>query len=177
MRSSTVDSTSLGTLGRRIIKFLGLGRSDVQTAPQAAPYGIDSNPTKNMVAIYSDLGNKGAKTVIGYLNVDSVADVGELRLFSTDSDSALQFVIHLRANGTCEIGGTTDNMVRYSKLEDAFNTLKDDLNNHIQNYNAFAAAYVPGSPSALGTPPTAATSTPSTADITPAKIDEIKTLA
>jgi hypothetical protein len=177
MRSSTVDSTSLGILGRRIIKFLGLGRSDIQTAPQAAPYGIDSNPTQNMVAIYADLGNKGAKTVIGYLNVDSVADVGELRLFSTDSDSALQFVIHLRANGTCEIGGTTDNMVRYSKLEDAFNTLKDDLNNHIQNYNAFAAAYVPGSPSALGTPPTAATSTPSTADITPAKIDEIKTLA
>ena len=88
----------------------------------------------------------------------------------------LKASIILRKDGTAEILGNTDNMVRFSKLQTAFDQLKSDLNDHVQNWNTFAAAYVPGGPSPVGLPPTASTSTPSSADVEPAKINEIKTI-
>ena len=169
--SSEIDNTK-----RRIVKFLRYGKSDVQTSFEAMPFGIDSNPTKDLIAIYGATGENGKTVIVGYINKNQIADVGELRLFSTDSDNAEKFYIYLKNDGNCEIGGDADNMVRYSKLQSAFDELKQDFNNHIQNWNAFSAAYAPGSPTTLGTPPTALTSQGSNADITQAKINEIKTL-
>lgn len=171
-----VDSTSFDDIKRRFVKFLRLGKYDVQNSVEAAPYGTDSNPIKNMVAVYGKTSQDGKTVIVGYLNKNQLADVGEHRTYSTDDEGELKFYIWQKNDGTCEIGGDDDNMVRYSKLEDAFNELKQDFNNHVQKWNTFAAAYTPGGPLALGTPPTAQTSQSSTADISPAKIDEIKTL-
>jgi hypothetical protein len=161
-----VISTELDELKRRIVKYLRLGKSDVQTSYETVPFGIDSHPLKDMIAIYGMTGEKGKTVIIGYLNRGRVAAIGETRIFSTDSDGALKTFIWLKNDGTIQIGGSTDFMVRYSKLEAAFN----ELNN---KFNAFANAYVPGGPSAQGLP---AAAQPSTADITGAKIAEIKTI-
>lgn len=173
MQLTRVISTQLDNLNRRLIKVLRFGRSDVQTPFQALPHGLDSNPVKDWLAVYSETTEKGKPVIIGYINPDQLAEAGGTRIYSTDSDGAVQFAIYLRADGTCEVGGDTDNMVRYSELETAFNTLRDDFNNFVNltyNLHQHPTAGV-GAPS----PPTV-TGQQSNADISGAKIDEVKTL-
>jgi hypothetical protein len=179
MNLTKVISTRYDSLNRRIVKFLRFGRSDVQECQQAAPFGIDSNPVKDMIAVYSPTAEDGKNVIIGYLNPNQLAEVGETRLFSTDSDGNLQFYVHLKNDGTSEIGGDTDNMVRYSELESAFNQLRDDLNDLISAYNSHihtTTATIGASTTPGVIAPTTSTGTPSTADVSGAKIDEIKTI-
>lgn len=162
----------------RFIKFLRMGRSDVQESRQVAPYGTDSNPIKDMVAIYAPTGEDGKTVVIGYVNKNQIADVGEHRIFSTNTNGDVQMYVHLKNDGTAEFGGDSNFMVRYNELETAFNQLKSDFNNLVSSYNS----HVHTTTATVGTgpvgliAPTTTTGTPSTADITPAKINEIKTL-
>jgi hypothetical protein len=161
-----VIQTEIDRLSQRVVKVFRYGKSDVQTALEAGPYGIDSNPIKDMAAIFAETTEKGKTVIVGYVNKNQLADIGEVRLYSTDANGGQQFYIWLKNTGICEIGGTGDFMVRYTQLETAFNELQN-------KFNTFANSYTPGSPSTLGTPPTIS---PSTADITKAKITEIKTL-
>lgn len=161
---------------RRIIKVLRLGKSDVQTAHQVSPFGTDSNPIPNLRAIYMKSGTKGDTFVVGYINVQQIMDTGEHRIFSTDEDGNLSIDIRLRNDGTMEIGGDDDNMVRFSKLKDAYDQLKSDFDTHVAIYNTHIhpfiglAAGVPG----FTTSPTT-TDSASIGDISGAKIDNIKT--
>lgn len=171
-----IISTEVNALAERVVKFLRFGLNDVQTAVQAAPYGVDSNPIKDMIAIYGATSDKGKPVIIGYINKNQLADVGEHRIFSTDENGVLKTYIWLQADGIMEVGGSVDFMVRFSELKAGFDELKDDLNDMKSKWNTFAAAYVPGGPTPVGTPPTASTSSVSTASINDSKIDEIKTL-
>jgi hypothetical protein len=172
----TILTTEINLYKQRLAKFTGFARADVQTAIIIAPYGTDSNPIAGVKAIYAPTGNKLATVMVGCINTSNLADVGEHRTYSTDSDGNVKFTIWLKKDGTAEIGGNDDNMVRYSELAKAFNQLKDDFNALVSKYNAFATAYVPGGPTSVGTPPNASTASSSTADITGAKIDNIKTV-
>ena len=160
-------SSEFDDLKRRIIKVLRRGKSDVQTSKEIGPFGIDSNPVNGMYAIHAETGIRGKTVIIGYININQIAAIGEMRLYSTDADGALKTYTWLKNDGTIEIGGNDDFMVRYSKLETAFNELK-------QKFNTFAAAYTPGGPSSVGTPPEIQQSN---ADISQAKIETIKTKA
>ena len=160
----------------RLIKFKRLGNDDIQEVVQVNPYGVDANPIKDMVAIYSPTLQQGQAVIIGYVNKNQLADVGEHRIFSTDADGALQFYLHLKNDGTAEFGGDTKNMVRYQELETAFNQLRDDFNSLVATYNAHTHVYAPGPGTPIPTPPPVGPGSPSAADITPARIDEIKTL-
>jgi len=179
----------------RHIKVQVMGKNDIQTPAEALPYGIDSNPVKDLVAVYAASSVKGEPVILGYLQKNRLAEVGALRLYATDDAGAEQNYIYLRADGTIEMGGAEDNMVRYSKVETAFNMLKDDHdllsdkhNALVADFNALVTNYnlhqhtstAPGSPTTPGAPPAAgvpssATGSHSAADITPAKIEEIKT--
>lgn len=195
MKVAKVISNRVSGL-KRLIKFFGLGKDDVQEIIQIAPFGIDSVPIKDMVAVYSETSVKGESVLVGYINKSLVAQSGDFRTYSVNSNGTVQFYIWQKNDGTAEIGGNIDNMVRYSKLEQAFNQLRSDHNSLVAKHNALVAevnvlgaSYVAhqhtstavGTFTTAGTPPaTYAPSTqidlPSTADITPAKIDEIKTL-
>lgn len=155
----------------RFVKFYYRGKSDVRDVQEFSPFGIDGNPLKDMVAICVQTGQDGKSFVIGYLNKNQMAAAGELRLYSLDADGKQKTYQWFKADGTIEIMGDSDNMVRYSKLESAFNELKGDFNTLVTKYNAHTHPI--GSPS---TGPPSVTGSPSTADITPAKIKEIKTL-
>ncbi|KKN54299.1 hypothetical protein LCGC14_0593540 [marine sediment metagenome] len=164
MNSVKIISTETNELTQRVAKFLRFGLKDVQTAIQTAPYGVDSNPIKDMVAIYGTTSDKGKPVIIGYINKNQLADIGETRIFSTDASGTLKTYIWLQNDGIMEVGGSVDNMVRFSDLETGFNQLKSD-------FNAFLV-HVHG---AAGTPPVPL-ATPSTASIAGSKINEIKTL-
>lgn len=165
-----VISTDYNTIKQRVIKFLRMGRIDIQTSIESAPYGIDSNPVEKMIAIYGPTADKSQTVILGYLNKNQLAKPGEMRCYSTDANGALKFYTWLKNDGTMEIGGTADHMVRYSKLETAYNQLKTDHDTLVTAFNAHIAAVA----LILGTP--AVPVAPSTGNISPAKINEIKTL-
>jgi len=143
------------------IKFLRFGDADVQDNHQFAPHGIDSNPIKDMVAIYMPTNVKGDSAIIGYINVSQVADVGETRMYSTDENGDVKMYIHLKNDGTAELNGTGNFLVKFNELETAFNELKTAFNTHTHIGNL-------GAPTATGLPQ-------STANIAAAKHTDFKT--
>lgn len=156
----------------RSVKFYWRGKSDVRNSEDFSPFGIDGNPLKDMVAIAVQSGQDGKAFIIGYLNKNQLAEPGELRLFSLDASGVEKTYQWFKKDGTIEILGNTDNMVRYSELETAFNQLKDDHDRLVILFNTHTHS---GGTIMGNTGPVSATGLPSTADITPAKIDEIKT--
>lgn len=172
-----VISTSIIN-NKTLVKVLRYGKNDVQTPKQITPYGIDSNPVKDMIAVYAKCGSDNNNVVIGYINKNSIAKVGEMRLFSTDKDGIEKFYYYLKGDGTTEIGGNGNFAVKYNELKTEFNKLKDTTDDLVQKWNSFCSLYTPGSPSSLGTPPTLSSSTvsPNMSDITQTKNDKIKTI-
>lgn len=177
MNVGKVISTSVKD-GFRFVKMLIFGRDDVQDVHEVSPYGTDANPIKDITAIYAKTGSRGETICIGYVNKNRLSDVGEHRIFSTDSDGEVQMFLHLKNDGTAEFGGDADFMVRYNELETAFDELKSDFNDLVNSYNS----HIHTTTATVGTgpvgviAPTTSTGSKSTADITPAKIEEIKTL-
>jgi hypothetical protein len=172
-----IISTATDALRRRVPKFLRFGKGDVQTALEVAPSGIDGNPEKDMIAVYAPTSENGKTVIIGYINANQKAEAGELRLFCTASGTE-KFYVWLKKNGTLELGGATNYAVKFNELKSEFDKLKTDHNELAQKWNAFCTAYVPGSPSTVGLPPTLATSsvTPNASDIDLAKNEKIKTI-
>ena len=68
--------------------------------------------------------------------------------------------------------------VKFNELKIEFNKLKDDHNTLANKWNTFCTAYVPGSPTVVGLPPTLTTSTviANNSNIDNAKNDKIKTI-
>lgn len=182
MQLTKIISTEVSNLGHRVAKFLRFGKSDTRTAEQVAPYGIDSNPIKDMVAVYSLTDNKGDAVIIGYLNKNAAAAVGEFRIFSTDANGEIKATIHLKNSGVTqmtgdswEIGGNTNNLTKYQELETAFNSLKGTVNDLVNAFNTHMHATAATGPPSTPTPGVGIPATPSAADITGAKVDKIKT--
>lgn len=165
MNLTKVISTEIDSLTRRLIKVLRIGKSDVRTPFEAVPYGIDSSPIKDMVAVYSETAEKGKDVIVGYLNKNQLADVGENRMYATDANGNLKLYVWLKADGTMELGGTTDNAVRYQKLSDATTAYQNKIITELGKISA-AIALLGGS----------YTVGDATFDISQAKINEIKTL-
>lgn len=155
----------------RIIKVLRLGKDDVQTTSESMPFGVDSNPVKDLIAVYAKSSANGENVIIGYLNQNQKAKEGEIRIFSTDNDGVEKTYLYLKNNGTIEIAGDADNMVRFSKLKEGFDQLKSDFNNFVTAFNSHQHPET----GATTAPPTSPGSS-SNASIDDSKIDEIKTL-
>lgn len=159
----------------RFVKFLRMGDNDIQEVEQVAPYGVDSNPIKDMVALYAPTLQQGNAVVVGYINKNQIADVGETRIFSTDSDGELKTYIHLLNDGVMEIGGDADFMVRFGPTKANIEELQNDIN----NLKSIISAWVPV-PNDGGAALKAALSSwygsALVEQIDNAKIDEIKTL-
>lgn len=165
MMSQVTFKSAVITAGYRVVKILGLGNTAL-TADECAPFGIDSSPVQNMLAVYAETEEAGDQVLIGYLNKDVLAAPGETRLFSLDpSNGSLSFYAWLKNDGTMELGGNADNLVRYTALNDGLADQKNKLNTELTKIQAAITA--------LGG---AYVKEDITVDITGSKIDEIKTL-
>lgn len=171
-----VISTELDNLQRRAVKVLRFGKSDVQTADQVLPHGIDSNPVKDMIAVYGQTEQRGETVIVGYLNRNMAADVGELRLYSTDANGQLKIYHWLKNDGTMELGGSAKHLARFEELKSGFDGLKQTVNDLISAFNSHMHATAGTGPPSPPTPGAGIPATPSSASIDSAKIDEIKTL-
>lgn len=174
IKISTVISTTIGDFYRRITSLV-TGRSDVRDSSQALPYGVDSTPIQGARAVFLELPN-GKSYIVGYLGTENITETGEYRIFSTDSNGAVQNSVHLKANGDIEIGGTGKHFARFEELKSGFDTLKADLNSLITAYNGHVHPFVgvgPGNPGTTAITP--AVGTPSNASVDSSKTDKIKT--
>lgn len=160
-----VLSTEFDNFQRRVIKFLRYGKSDIQTAQEITPFGIDSNPLKDMIAVYGQTGENGKTVILGYVNKNQIAEIGETRIFSQTENGADSFYIHLKNDETLEIGGTAHNLVRYTPLNTA---LQQQVNAINVELGKIAAGIATGGG--------AYTPQPISLNISDAKIEEIKTL-
>ncbi len=167
-------STDFDNVKRRIVKALRFGKDDTRTAKEAAPYGTDSNPIKGMYAVYAQTSNKKDRVIVGYLNKNQLAEIGEHRTYSTDEDGALKFWVWLKNDGTLELGGNENHLARFEELKTGFDQLVDDHNALLQEFKVHTHPGVTVGAGVTGVP--VSTSTPSTASIDDSKIDEIKTL-
>ena len=111
--------------GKRILKVEQFG---IKTADEVAPFGVDANPLKDMVAIYSDKTNASESVILGYIDKNKIVDSGEIRLYSLDANKALKSFIWLKNDNSIEFNGNTYSMVRFEPLESGINA-KDNLIN------------------------------------------------
>ncbi len=139
--------------------------------------GIKSRPPINGRAIVINLGG-------GYQCIIAVDDhiepdlmEGELDLYSQEN-GIVKSRLKLLKNGTIEINDGSDNSVRYSKLEEAFNQLKSEYNALLNDYKShihiLTITAMAGSGGTGTSVAPVCTLIQSIADITDAKIDEIK---
>ena len=161
MTFSTVKQVIIDGL-ERTLKIYEYG---AKTASVVGPFGEDSSPLENMTAIYSPTGENGDNIVIGYINKNQIANPGEKRIFSLNEDGTLSFSIHLKGDGFCEIGGNSDNMIRYIPLDLALQQQKDLINAELVKIQLAINLLAPG----------AYVPAPINLDISQAKIDKIKT--
>lgn len=119
----------------------------VKTAIEISPFGLDSGPLKGMTAIYANTSNDSEQIIIGYINRNQVAKLGEIRLYATDSNGNEVGFIYLKDNGQINILGDSYSAVRFEPLKQAIDT-KDQLINaeliKIQTaITALGGAYIP----------------------------------
>lgn len=117
--------------GERILKVEEYG---AKTADFVTSFGDDSVAPKNWSAVYSSTDNDGDNIILGYINLNQLSKVkhGEKRIFSLKEDGSQSIDIYLKNDGKAEIGGNTDNLVRYSKLNEALQAEKDLINSELQ---------------------------------------------
>jgi hypothetical protein len=169
-------TTSEGKRLNTVVCF-GTDNTDPRQGYNVAPFGFDSVGTQNLQAVYADTANNRYPIILGWLNTSVVAQEGESRMYSTDSNGGVVGYVYLKNNGELNLLGDSNWAVKYTELASQFNELKGKFNDLVSKWNAFCTDYVPGSPTTAGQPLTLTTDTvsPSTADITQSKNTRIKT--
>jgi hypothetical protein len=128
--------------GKRILKVLQYG---AKTASVTGPYGDDSSPLKDMIAIYAPTDESGDAVIMGYINKHQISKPGEKRIFSENPDGSLSCSIHLKANGICEIGEASDFAVRHTPLDTGLQNQNALINAEFAKVALAINAIVPGS--------------------------------
>lgn len=150
---------------KRFIQVMAMGEQDIREPYESMPFGIDSAPLDGMVALYSDTSNSEESVIIGYINENQIANMGEIRLYSLDGNGDQSTFIHLKNNGTVEFMGNAHNLVRYTPLDSGLQQFVQQMQTQLAQIAAgistAGGSYTPGTISI---------------NINQAKIDELKTL-
>lgn len=113
--------------GRRLIKAFVRSQRDVQTSYQVAPWGDDSKPVKNARVCHAATTAEDT-VILGVLNTDQKAATGERRIFATDEEGNTVVDIWLKNDGTIEMAGNGDNLVKFIPLSQAISAYNSALN-------------------------------------------------
>ncbi|PXX26291.1 hypothetical protein C7967_11553 [Thalassospira sp. 11-3] len=161
MITFSIVKDSILDAGKRILKIVEFGP---KTTKECAPFGEDSAPLKDMVAIHARTTESGESVVIGYINKDQLANPGEKRMYSLKPDGSLSFDIYLKNDGTVEIGGNGHHLVKYAPLNTALTDQDTAINTELGKI-----ALAIGSLGGTYTPATVAT------DISASRAENVKT--
>lgn len=179
---SKVISTKFDKFKRLVVKILRRGaiidgKGDLLEPIEAGPFGMDSNPVEGKIALFIKSETYGKFYVVGYLNTERKAAVGENRLFSTDENGTLAAFVWIKNDGTIQLNGAEKHLARFEELKTGFDSLRTDFNALVTKFNAHVHP-VPGVTPGVGATTSSVTATPgnpSTASIDSSKANNIKT--
>jgi hypothetical protein len=112
----------------RIIKVLQFG---AKTADECSPFGFDGNPPADLDAVFMETSNGSEPVIVGYIQTQRLANLGESRLYSLMPDGTLSTYIWLRKDRTIEIGGADDYLVQHSKMKEELILLQQNINKEL----------------------------------------------
>ena len=142
-----VISVSIDRFKRQTAKVLRFGNSDAKEQKVALPFGVDSAPIKDLIAVHAETSVRGKSVIIGYLNKQAIAGAGESRIFATDSSGNLANDIYIKNNGDILVGGQTDNFVKFTALNSSLQLMIIAINAEFTKVSAAIAnlggAYTP----------------------------------
>ncbi len=154
-------NSSIIEKGRRIIKSFVRSKRDVHTSYQVSNWGDDSTPVSGADIIHAETATDET-LIIGTININQKTNPGEKRIFATDSEGNIVVDIYLKNDGTIEMAGDSDNVVKYTPLDTALQSFKNLVNAELVKI----AAVIPGG---------AYVHVPTTIDISSSKNELIKT--
>lgn len=130
--------------GRRIIKSFVRSKKDVHTSFQTASWGDDSNPVESAKIIHAET-STDETIILGVINTGQKCAPGEKRIFATNASGDEVVDIYLRNDGTIEIAGIGDNIVKYTPLNTALTNYNNALNAELAKIAAAipSGGYVP----------------------------------
>lgn len=123
MITNSVVNDTYTDEGMRMIKVDQFGAKEVY---ECSPFGFDSNPIKDMTAVYADTSENGEPIIIGYINENQIAEKGELRLYNSN-----EAYIQLKIDNTIELNGSDRTIVAYQDLVRELNKTINDLNTEL----------------------------------------------
>lgn len=131
LKSSTIEQ------GKRILKVLQFG---AKTAKESYPFGFDSVPPADWTAIYAETTNKDESVIIGYINRNQLASIGEARVYALGSNKEVTAFVWARSGGDLYLNGSTFSAVRFSPLDSALQTQKTAVNAELIKIQAAISA-------------------------------------
>lgn len=107
MRLAWTVSTAIKN-GYRFVKTR-ISSAMVDDTKTANPFGFDSSPTKNYIAILTQTSSNEEPVIVGYLNPRTPElNVGDSIMYATDEDGNITTKVILRGEGDIEISTETD---------------------------------------------------------------------
>ena len=176
VKGSEVKINLEGEKKSRVLQVEITDDQDVQSVELYRMPGEDYNPADETRVVVITIGT--SKVAIAAADVEAAEDLekGEREIYSTDGAQRLA-KIRLKADGTLVLNDGSETSVRYEKLQTAFDQLKSDHDDLVENFLLHLhLSAAPGSPTATPIDETLAPILilPSTADITPAESETVK---
>ena len=115
--------------GVRTLTVSGMGKGNTRSAGEIAPFGYDGGAVKGLTALYVTTGNNSDRAIVGYINTNQLAEIGENRIYWTDADGNEVGKIWGHTDGTVEIAGTSGSVnvnhaTQYEAMANVFATWK-----------------------------------------------------
>lgn len=149
--------------GKRIIKSKGIGGS-VMTTKEVGPFGFDSQPPEGWTALYCKTSNADEDCILGYINKNQLAEMGESRMYSVNAQGEVQATIVCDASGRISLNGNAYSSVRFENLQTALNSQNTLINAELTKIATAINGIAPG----------AYIVAPVSIDITTAKSENVK---
>jgi len=150
--------------GYRFIKSFIRSERDVQTSHQVSPWGEDSQPAGKVDVVHAETATDETTLIVGVVQKNKKAGPGEKRIFATDESGNEIVDIFMRNDGTIEIAGTGDNLVKFIPLDQGLQDFKNEIQAELvkiqTGITGAGGAYTPGT---------------LTVDISDSKVDKLKT--
>lgn len=120
--------------GKRILKVNQYG---AKTAKESYPFGFDSAPLKDFTAIYMETSNADESVIVGYINKNQTAALGESRMYALGSSGEVVGFVWAKADGKLLLNGDAFSSVRYENLNTELQNQITAINNQ---FNAVSAS-------------------------------------
>jgi hypothetical protein len=123
--------------GKRILKVKQYG---AKTAKESYPFGFDSVPPEGWTAIFAETANKDEAVIIGYINRNQIASMGDSRMYALGANKEVTAFAWARSGGNLELNGSGFSAVRFAPLDSALQSEKTAINAEFIKIQAAIAA-------------------------------------